>query len=486
MRTSECGNAASKRPPSRSPLGAQASRSPLGAQASRSPLGAQASRSPLGAQASRSPLGAEASRSPLGAEAFRSPIDDLAGDGPWEAALEAFRLRHPRRGDRIAEYERLLEAGVHRRVGADVLAGRHRPEAPVEAWLNKADGRKKRIFQYPPTDELLFRTVNRLLQPAAADVASPWCRSFLPGGGARAAFRSVLADGGVGDKGAVRLDVRDYFNSIDVADLLDRLPEPFAPGPVRALLGAALLDPRVDRGGRVVDGTPKGVMAGTPLAPLLATLYLRELDEEVAGTGATYARYSDDIVALAPLADLPELERLLRARLSERGLDVNEAKSSVVGPGEPWDFLGFRWHRDAIGLAPITERKLRARSTRLARGLLRWRERTGAGTERAVSAFWRRTNRRLYGVPSERSDFSWATWFLPMLDRPEGLESLDAHLQREARYAGTGRRTARARRLVPYEALVDAGHVPLVTAFWAVKQGATTYERLVTRRARLV
>ena len=89
-------------------------------------------------------------------------------------------------------------------------------------------------------------------------------------------------------------------------------------------------------------------------------------------------------------------------------------------------------------------------------------------------------------MPGERSDFSWATWFLPMLDRPDGLEALDAHLQREARYAATARRTARARRLVPYQALVEAGHVPLVTAFWAVKQGPATYEGLVARRARLV
>jgi hypothetical protein len=30
-------------------------------------------------------------------------------------------------------------------------------------------------------------------------------------------------------------------------------------------------------------------------------------------------------------------------------------------PGEPWDFLGFRYSAGGIGLAPITGRKLRAR-----------------------------------------------------------------------------------------------------------------------------
>ena len=431
MRTSECGNAASKRPPS------------------------------------------------------RSPLDALATGEPWLEAVEAFRTRCPRRLDRIADYERLIAAGDHLRIGTDVLAGRHRPAPPVEGWLNKADGRKKRVFSYPASDELLFRTVNRLLQPAAAEAASPWCRSFLPGGGARSSFRSLLVADDLATKAAVRLDVRDYFNSIDVEDLLARLPPALAGGPVRALLEAALRDSRVVSAGQVVDGGRKGVMAGTPLAPLLATLYLRELDDEVAGAGATYARYSDDIVALGPPAQVDELDRLIRARLAARGLEVNEGKSSVAAPGQPWDFLGFRYDAGVVGLAPLTERKLRARSTRLARRLLRWRERTSASPDRALTTFLRRTNRRLYGVPGERSDFSWATWFLPMLHGPHGLVALDAHIQREARYAATGRRNPRSRRQVPYDALVAGGHVPLVTAFWAVREGRAAYEELVGRRAGL-
>jgi hypothetical protein len=152
-----------------------------------------------------------------------------------------------------------------------------------------------------------------------------------------------------------------------------------------------------------------------------------------------------------------------------------------VNPGTSW----FRYTAGVIGLAPITERKLRGRATRLARALLRWREKAGAPPDRTLAAFLRRTNRRLYGIPAERSDFSWATWFLPLLDDATGLAALDEHVQREARYAATGRRTARIRRTVPYDALVDAGHVPLVAAFWAMQSGTATYERLVGRRARL-
>jgi hypothetical protein len=173
----------------------------------------------------------------------------------------------------------------------------------------------------------------------------------------------------------------------------------------------------------------------------------------------------------------------VRAVLAERGLEVNEAKSGVTVPGQPWDFLGFRYHAGAVGLAPLSAQKLKARATRLARGLLRWRERTGAPADRTLETFLRRTNRRLYRVPEEeRADFSWATWFLPLLDRPDDLKPLDEHVRREARYAATGRRTARARQQFDHAALASAGHLPLVHAYWALRDSPAAYDVLVARR----
>jgi hypothetical protein len=414
----------------------------------------------------------------------RSPLTALAEDDTWATTVESFRARHPRRRDQASAYDELVAGGAHHAVAAAVLDGSYRPNPPTERWLNKLDGRKKRVFQYPALDELLFRTVHRLVQPAAAGSASPWCRSFLPGGGARLAFRSVLADRAIDAKAVLRLDVRDYFNTIDVDDLLARLATrpPFDDARLASLVTAALRDRRVVRGSEIVDGAPKGVMAGTPLAPVLATLYLADLDEEIAAAGATYARYSDDVLVAAPPDELPAIDALLRARLAERGLEVNEAKTATSPPGAPWDFLGFRWHAGAIGLAPVTERKLRARTTRLARGLLRWRERTGADAGRTLRAFVRRVNQRLYTGRAERSEFSWASWFLPLLTVPDQLAPLDEHIRREARYATTGRRTARTRRAVPYSSLVDAGYVPLVTAYWAFGEGPGVYDDLVARR----
>jgi hypothetical protein len=88
-------------------------------------------------------------------------------------------------------------------------------------------------------------------------------------------------------------------------------------------------------------------------------------------------------------------------------------------------------------------------------------------------------------MAEQRSEFSWATWFLPLLDGPDQLGPLDEHVRREARYAATGLRTARAKSLMPYSALVEAGHFPLVAAYWTMRRERAAYDGRVARRTGL-
>src|SRR2546423_923419 len=83
------------------------------------------------------------------------------------------------------------------------------------------------------------------------------------------------------------------------------------------------------------------------------------------------------------------------------------------------------------------------------------------------------------GGPPGRAGSWGGPWSLPMPPGPAGLGPLDAHIQREARYAATGRRTARARQRVPYAELRAGGYLPLVTSFWAIQDGSAAYDTLV-------
>ena len=404
-------------------------------------------------------------RWPLQSEA--PPLARLADPAVWFEAAALFAERHPRRADRAAEYEALLATDEHLCIADAVAAGTYRPEPPVEGRINKRDGRKKTLYLLAPRDELLQRVLNRVLQPHAAAAVPRSCHSFLPGRGPRTAFAALNAVPGVDARACVRMDVRDYFNSIDVERLLGSLPQSIAAEPrLVELLAAFLCDDRVIRAGQLVEVAQKGVMAGTPLGPLLGNLALADLDAAAEAEGLGWARYSDDLLALCDPSAASDVDAWLRGELAARGLEPNESKSGVSQPGEPWDFLGFRHEAGRVDLAPHTLRKLRARCDRLARRVDKARRRGDLPAALAAQRFVRRLQRKLYGIDADRAAFSWAAWYFPVLTTDAGLARADRIVQDRVRFAATGLRTARAQKRLPYAALCEAGYVPLVSAWW--------------------
>ncbi len=107
---------------------------------------------------------------------------------------------------------------------------------------------------------------------------------------------------------------------------------------------------------------PRGVPQGGVISPLLANLYLTEVDERLEQLKETtrqgqytyleYVRFADDLVVLvdgyrrhARLAQVAE--RKLREALAQLDLQVNEEKSRIVdlSQGGSFGFLGFDFRR---------------------------------------------------------------------------------------------------------------------------------------------
>ncbi|MCF1628221.1 reverse transcriptase domain-containing protein, partial [Tetragenococcus koreensis] len=57
-------------------------------------------------------------------------------------------------------------------------------------------------------------------------------------------------------------------------------------------LNAGVLD------GEIIRSTPQGAQQGSPLSPLLANVYLDQLDKELEKRGHRFIRYADDFIVL--------------------------------------------------------------------------------------------------------------------------------------------------------------------------------------------
>jgi hypothetical protein len=408
---------------------------------------------------------------PLQSDSSSLPLPSLATAftdlDTWTATIDDVERRGAGDASRIARYRELVASDDVQRLIGDVLTGRHVTAPPRRIELNKAGAKKKSVYQLQAEDELVSRVLNRLLQPRVAAAISPRCHSFQPNRSAITAFAALRATPGVDTMASLHIDIADFFNSIDVDDLLDRLPSHVSQEPVAMTFITTLLrDHRVICDGRLVPVPRKGVMAGTPLAPLLTNLYLSDIDASVAALEVASARYSDDMLVLGSQDQVDAAESRVRALLNERGLRVNEDKTHRGGPGEPWEFLGLRYSRGEVGLSANTVRKLRAKVRRRARRQARHRLATGCSAEVTCERLVCALNHKLYGTGSlSDAEFGWARWFFPLLSNASQLADLDASIQREIRWAACGSRRDRARSLVPYTMLRSVGYVPLVTAY---------------------
>src|SRR5690606_12262217 len=98
-----------------------------------------------------------------------------------------------------------------------------------------------------------------------------------------------------------------------------------------------------------VSGTPQGGV----ISPLLANIYLNDLDWMMQKEGLGMTRYADDMVILCQNAQ--EADRalaLVKAWMEDAGLTLHPEKTKIVNmheTGACFDFLGYRFKRCRSG-----------------------------------------------------------------------------------------------------------------------------------------
>lgn len=87
------------------------------------------------------------------------------------------------------------------------------------------------------------------------------------------------------------------------------------------------------------SGTPQGGV----ISPLLANLYLNELDWILDTNGIRFVRYADDFLLFARTKeDIKRAEKVTKETLKELGLEISIEKTKIVDfRHDDFDFLGF-------------------------------------------------------------------------------------------------------------------------------------------------
>ena len=335
---------------------------------------------------------------------------------------------------------------------------------PEKRLLNRhGRGKKRVIYTFSEKENTVLKLIAHLLY--RYDETQPQnCYSFRRYFGAKKAITMITMQKGIVEKYACKLDITNYFNSIDIDLLLPKLDTIlFDDRPLYRFFERLLTADAAMYNNEIVM-EKRGAMAGTPISQFFANIYLAEMDRYFENEGVLYARYSDDIIFFANSQD--EIEKYLNVVkdfLKKYHLELNPKKVQMTAPGETWDYLGIAYNDGLIELSQTTMKKIKGKIRRKARSIYRWKLKKEASNEKAMSVFARSMNKKFFGTGND-DEFTWARWFFPLISNDTDLKVIDNYVQEYMRYITSGCFNKTNYR-VRYSELKDCGYRSLVNEY---------------------
>ena len=346
-----------------------------------------------------------------------------------------------------------------------IASGTYSFSVPQKHLISKGHSPKKRIVYTFAEDEMIVLKYISFLLYEYDFLFSPNLYSFRNNSSVKNAIRNISNIKNINKMYGYKVDISNYFNSIDINILLNNLKKDINDELLFSLIKNILKNEYVEyRGKKFIE--QKGVMAGTPISAFLANYYIREIDEFFWNQKLVYCRYADDIIIFCNnKKELKNFQKKLIEFFDKYNLKINKEKEYFFEPNDKWEFLGFSFYNNKIDLSDNTIRKIKAKIRRSARGIRRWMLNKNANYIVALKAMNRKYNTKFYGKQN-REELSWKYWFFPTITTSDSLKIVDNYMQEEQRYIVTGKHNKRNYKIVPYDILKKCNYKSLVNEYY--------------------
>lgn len=272
----------------------------------------------------------------------------------WDVLLKAWKAVRKNKGSAgvdgktIEEIESKGEIQFLKEIQKELESGEYKPQNVKRVYIPKSNNEKRALGIPTVKDRVVQMAMKIVIEPIFEADFQDCSYGFRPKRSAHQAIKKIKQLLNKGYTQVVDIDLKAYFDTIPQNQLLKLVAKRITDKKILRLIKLWLKAGIVSEGAVIKNegGTPQGGV----ISPLLANIYLNELDKVWREKHERYykaqlIRYADDMVILTP-KQTHGIQKTVYSIIKELGLKINDEKTRILNiEKDKLTFLGFSFKK---------------------------------------------------------------------------------------------------------------------------------------------